>query len=401
MEEHHIVDGIVLIAALGIGAHWLAWRFRLPVIVLLTAAGLAAGPGLGLVRPQEQFGDLLQPMIGLAVAVILFEGGLHLLLKDLRGIETPVRRLVVIGAAVTWGLGAASAQYLAGVSWPVALLLGGILVVTGPTVIIPLLMQAKLDRETASVLKWEGIVNDPLGALLAVLVFEYITVADGATARVLAVSTAGIVGAGAVGFAAGRGFAWLHGAGHVAEYLKGPFILGLTLVCYLAGNTLQAEAGLVAVTVLGMTLANAGLADIDQMRRLKEYVTVILVSGLFIVLSASLEPAVLGRLDWGTLAFVCAVLFVVRPASVFVATLGTGLSWRQRLFVGWIAPRGIVAVSMAGLFAGLLVEDGFPDGDQLVPLVFSIVLATVVLHGSPWARSAGFWGWRPARRTAC
>jgi NhaP-type Na+/H+ or K+/H+ antiporter len=381
MEEHLIVDRIVLIAALGIGAHWLAWRFHMPVIVLLTAAGLIAGPGMGWLQPQEQFGDLLQPIIGIAVAVILFEGGLHLLAKDLRGIETPVRRLVLVGASITWGLGAASAHWLAGVSWPVALLLGGILVVTGPTVIIPLLLQAKLDRETASVLKWEGIVNDPLGALLAVLVFEYITVASGSTFRVLTLSTFGIVAAGAIGYAAGRAFAALHASGHIAEYLKGPFILGLTLVCYLAGNTLQAEAGLVAVTVLGMTLANSGLADIDQMRRLKEYVTVILASGVFILLSASLEREVLGALDWGTLAFVCAILFVVRPVSVFAATLGTSLSWRQRLFLGWIAPRGIVAVSMAGLFAGILVEDGFADGSQLVPLVFSIVVATVVLHG--------------------
>lgn len=379
--DHQIVDIIVLVGALGIGAQWLAWRFHFPAIVLLTAAGLAAGPGFGWLQPQQQFGRLLEPMIGVAVAIILFEGGLHLRLRDLRGIARPVRRIVFVGAPVAWALGAAAAHYLAGLAWPVALLLGGILVVTGPTVIIPMLRQARLERETAAVLKWEGIVNDPVGALLAVLVLELATLSDGGAAEVLGLSAVGIAASAALGFAVGQGLALLIERGHIAEFLKGPAILGVALVCYLSGNLLQKEAGLAAVTVLGVTLANTGLADIDQVRRLKEYVTVILVSGVFIVLSASLEREMLAELGWGTAAFVAAIVLVVRPASVFLATLRTPLSWRQRVLVGWIAPRGIVAVSMAGLLGAILVNQDFADGAQLVPLTFAVVIATVVLHG--------------------
>lgn len=379
--EHQVVDAIVLIGALGIGAQWLAWRLQLPAIVLLTVAGLAAGPGFGWLRPEEQFGDLLKPIMGVAVAIILFEGGLHLRLRDLRGIEAPVRRIVFIGAPVAWGLGAAAAHYLAGLTWPVALLLGGILVVTGPTVIIPLLRQAKLEKDTAAVLKWEGIVNDPVGALLAVLVLEFATAGEGAGMHVLGLSAVGIAAAAALGYAVGKGIAHVTERGQIAEFLKGPAIFGIALACYLAGNMLQKEAGLVAVTVLGVTLANTGLADIDQVRRLKEYVTVLLVSGVFIILSASLEREMLAGLDWGTLAFVAAILFLVRPVSVLAATLGTSLAWPQRAMVAWIAPRGIVAVSMAGLLGAILLEEGFPDGARLVPLTFAVVIATVVLHG--------------------
>lgn len=379
--ESQLVNTIVLVGALGVGAQWLAWRFHFPAIVLLTLAGLVAGPGIGWLRPEAQFGPLLKPIIGIAVAVILFEGGLHLRLRDLRGIETPVRRMVLLGVPLAWALGSAAAHYLAGLAWPVALLLGGILVVTGPTVVIPLLRQAKLERDTAAVLKWEGIVNDPVGALLAVVVLEVATAGEGATARVLGLSAVGIAAAAALGFAVGKGVAFLIERGHIAEFLKGPAILGIALACYLAGNVLQNEAGLAAVTVLGVTLANTGLADIDQMRRLKEYITVILVSGLFIILAASLERGMLAQLGWGTLAFVAAVMFVVRPLSTLVATFGTALSWRHRLLVGWIAPRGIVAVSMAGLLGTILVSEGFADGGRLVPLTFAVVIATVVLHG--------------------
>ena len=379
--EHQIVDIIVLVGALGIGAQWLAWRFHIPAIVLLTVAGMAAGPGLGILHPERQFGQFLEPLIGVAVAIILFEGGLHLRLRDLRGIARPVRRIVFVGAPVAWAMGAAAAHYVAGLTWPVALLLGGILVVTGPTVIIPMLRQAKLERETAAVLKWEGIVNDPVGALLAVLVLELATARAGAVGEVLGFSAVGIAAAAALGFTVGKGLALMIERGHIAEFLKGPTILGVALVCYLAGNVLQKEAGLAAVTVLGVTLANTGLADIDQVRRLKEYVTVVLVSGVFIVLSASLERDMLAGLGWETAAFVAAIVLVVRPASVFLATLWTPLGWRQRVLIGWVAPRGIVAVSMAGLLGAILVNRGFDDGARLVPLTFAVVIATVVLHG--------------------
>ncbi len=381
--EHLLVAKIALIGGLGLGAQWLAWRFHLPAIVLLAAAGLLAGPVLGLLHPAEDFGGLLRPLIGVAVAVILFEGGLSLSVRELREAGEAVRRLVFAGVPAGWLLGAAAAHYLAGLSWPIALLFGGILVVTGPTVIMPLLRQAKLDSQTASVLKWEGIINDPVGALLAVLVFEYVTVPaePGPLGAAVASLLLAVLVSAAFGFAAGRLFAAAFERGFVAEFLKGPAILGVVLVCYAAGNLLHQEAGLVAVTVLGATLANTALASIDEMRRLKEYLTVLLVSGVFVLLSATLEPSVLAVVDWRWAAFLGAVLFVVRPLTVLLSTPGTDLDWRQRAFLGWIAPRGIVVVAVTGLFAPVLVEHGYEDAALLVPLSFAVVFATVAAHG--------------------
>jgi len=393
VEHHHLIEVIVLIGALAVAAQWVAWRLHLPAVVLLAAAGLIAGPVAGWIDPARDFGDLLQPLVGAAVAIILFEGGLHLKFSDLREAGPAVRRLVFLGAPLAWLLTAAAAYWLGGLSAPVALLLGGILIVTGPTVIMPMLRQAKLDSDTAAILKWEGIVNDPIGALLAVMVFELLTIAPEATsAGVLGWALAAIAASAAIGYAVGRAFAWAVFAGHVAEFLKGPAILGVVLVCFLAGNLLQQEAGLVTVTVLGVTLANCGLADVDQMRRLKEYITVILVSGLFIILSASLEMSMIRDLGWPAVWFVAAMLLVVRPASVWLATIGCGMPWQQRALVAWIAPRGIVAVAISGFFGTLLVERGFADGAALVPLAFAIVLATVVVHGftlRPLGRALG------------
>lgn len=383
--EHALIYKLALIGGLALGAQWLAWRLKLPAIVLLLAAGVLAGPVFGWLHPEQDFGELLRPLVGAAVAVILFEGGLSLKLRELREVEVraAVQRLVFAGVPFAWLLGAAAAHYVAGLSWGAALLFGGILVVTGPTVIMPLLRQARLDPSVGSVLKWEGIVNDPIGALLAVLVFKYLT-AQGAGASLLedyALASAAIAGSAALGYLAGRLFAAAFERGHVAEFLKGPTILGLLLVCYAAGNLLQQEAGLVAVTVLGITLANSPLASLDEMRRQKEYLTVLLVSGVFVILTATLERSLLTAFDWRWAAFLGIVLFVVRPVTVLLVTAGSALDWRRRALVAWIAPRGIVAVAMAGLFAPTLVAHGYADGAQLVPLAFAVVFATVVAHG--------------------
>ncbi len=378
-----LVFKVALIGALGIGSQWLAWRFNLPAIVLMSVAGLLAGPVFGILSPTLDFGAFIQPVIALAVAVILFEGGLSLNFRELRGIGRGVRQLVFIGVPIGWALGSLAAHFLAGLSWPVAIFFGGVLVVTGPTVIIPMLRQAKLAQRPAAVLKWEGIINDPIGALLAILVFEYATFTgtDLTFAGNAAWLTASAALAGAIGYGGGRLMAWSFRRGWVPEFLKAPVILALVLACYEAANTIHAEAGLLAVTAMGITLANSRVHSIEEVRRFKENIAIILVSAVFVVLTATLTRDMLGKVDWRLAAFVATILFVVRPLTVWLSTIGSDMTWREKLLVGWIAPRGIVAVAICGFFGTAFINAGYPDGGELIVLTFAIVFATVVAHG--------------------
>ena len=399
-----LVLAFALIGALGIGAQWLAWRFNLPAIVLMAVAGIIAGPVLGIFSspdappgtpPMEAlFGEFYRPIIAVAVAVILFEGGLQLNFSELRGLSRGVQRLVFPGAPIAWFLSAAAAYLIAGLSWQTALLFGGIMVVTGPTVIIPLLRQSKLNTRPATLLKWEGIVNDPIGALLAVLVYEFLVIGDhGATSSQIVSSLvlAALLSAG-LGYAFGRFTASTFRRGWVPEYLKPPALLSLVLIGFAVANLLQDEAGLLSVTAMGVTLANSKIASINDLRLFKENITIVLVSGVFIILTANLTVETVRLLDWQALWFILAMLFVVRPVTVMISTIGAGLPWKERLLVGWIAPRGIVAVAVSSFFGASLMAAGYMDGDKLIALAFAMVFATVVLHGftiSPLAKALG------------
>ena len=383
LMEHQIINVAALIAGAGVVSQWLAWRFRIPSIVILTVAGIVVGPLSGLVNPGEDFGALLKPIIQVAVAVILFEGGLNLHVHELREAGTGVGRLVSLGLVFSFILGSLAAHFIGGLSWPVAAEFGAITVVTGPTVIMPLLRHARLRQKTASVLKWEGIVNDPLGALLAVIVFEYFAFSGaGITGTGLAIQVAStLIGASAVGAGTGFILGWAYQRGYFPEYLKGPGMLAMALFVYAVGNMIHEEAGLLASTAMGLVLGNMNLPSIDEMRRFKEYITVLLVSTLFIVLTADLDPAVLRDVDWRSAALIAAIIFLVRPLAVFAATIGAGMDREDRVITAWIAPRGIVAAAVAGAFSSRLLEAGYVDADKLLPLVFALIFCTVVLHG--------------------
>lgn len=382
MHHEHLVVVIVAVVALGVAAQWLAWRLRLPAIVLLAVAGVFAGPVMGWIQPSETFGELLQPLISLCVAIILFEGGLSLSLKDLKEAASGVRRLVYLGAPLAWIFGSLCAHYIGGLDIPVSLVFGAIMVVTGPTVIMPLLRQSALKRRTASFLKWEGIVNDPIGALLAVLVFQFF-VFSGAGSEwgeaLKSIATAilsGLVFGGFGGWITARGFR----AGLVPEYLKSPVMLGLVLVVYVLSNLMQHEAGLLAVTIMGVVIANMDLPGIGDMRRFKEYITIMLVSVVFILLTSELNIGSLTSIGWRGAALIAAIMFVSRPAAIMLATIGANMSFRERVLVAWIAPRGIVAAATAGVLGTGMVENGY-DAEILLPLVFAVVFATVFSHG--------------------
>ena len=373
----------IIVAISGIGAQWLAWRWKLPAIVLMLVAGVFVGPVTGLVQPDQQFGDLLSPIIALAVALILFEGGLSLDFAKLSDAETAVRRLVFFAGPLIWLFASLSGHYIGGLSWASATVFGGILVVTGPTVIIPLLRQAGLKKRPSEILKWESIVNDPVGALAGVLAFEFVNVlaAHHTSSEAVGQLISGLVIACIIGFVAAQIIIESFNRGLVPEYLKIPVMITLVIMAYGVPDLVLHESGLLAVTIMGILVGNAHLPSLGELRRFKEHVTVLLVSGVFILLAARLDFAMIAQLDWRAFAFVIAVIFLVRPAAVLIALIGTNLPMNERVFVGWIGPRGVVAVAVSGLFGVRLVELGVPDGELLAPLAFAIVTATVFLHG--------------------
>jgi NhaP-type Na+/H+ or K+/H+ antiporter len=415
-----LVLAITLIGLLGVGAQWLAWRFAAPAIVIMAIAGLLAGPVFKILWPAgwtpggpapmaALFGEFFQPMISIAVAVILFEGGLTLNFKEIRGLTAGVRRLVFPGVFIAWALGALAAIHIGALSPGPAILLAGVMVVTGPTVIIPLLRQAKLTTRPAALLKWEGIINDPIGALFAVFTFEAIRLGSGAGHGGDSATFGQLAGSLIIASALAVGFGWLLGAfaarifhrGWAPEYLKPPILFALVLFGFEFANLLQEEAGLLTVTAMGVTLANSRIASLDDIRHFKESIATLLVSGVFIVLTANLTFETLTELQPRDFLFVAAMLFVVRPAAIFLSTIGAGLSWRERLLVGWIAPRGIVAVAVTSFFGAALVSHYAAAGgdlellqsaERLTPLAFLMVFATVIAHGfsiGPLARLLG------------
>jgi len=381
MEQQAIV--IALVGVLGIGAQWLAWRTGWPGIALMLAAGFLAGPVLHLIDPAAAFGDMLEPMITVGVALVLFEGGLHLDFREFRKFGEGVGRLVLVGVPLNWFISSLACYYVAGLVWPIAILFGGILVVTGPTVVLPLLRQSRIQPRPAAILRWEAIVVDPVGALCAVIAYEYFRLSAGG-ASVFAVVPpilSGAVLAGLVGYGAAWAVSWAFPRGSVPEFLKAPVLLVAVIGVFVLSNQIEQEAGLVAVTVMGIALANLDVANLRSIHPFKQNVSVLLVSGIFVVLSASLDLESLRQFEWRFGLFLLVLIFLVRPAAVLLSLLFTSVPWNERLFLAWIAPRGIVMVAISGLFALRLEELGYGDGTILIGLSFAVVVATIVAHG--------------------
>lgn len=382
------------IVVLGIGAQWLAWRFHLPSILLLLLLGFVAGPVTGFLDPDALFGELLLPLVSMSVAIILFEGGLSLRLSELREIARVVRNLISVGVLVTWVTGTAAAYLVAGLPLDLALLLGAILVVTGPTVIIPLLRHVRPTGRVGAIARWEGIVNDPIGAILAVLVFEAI-LAGGfgeATAHTLAGVFKALVVGGGIGILGAVALVLVLRRYWVPDYLENPASLAVVLLVFAIAERFQAASGLLAATVMGIALANQRTARVGHIIEFKENLRVLLIAGLFIILAARLRIEFLAELGWQSLAFVAILMLVVRPLAVAASTRGHALSRRERLFLVWMAPRGIVAASVASIFALVLVEVGRPGAERLVPLTFLVITCTVAIYGltaAPLARWLG------------
>ncbi|WP_347553024.1 sodium:proton antiporter (plasmid) [Pseudalkalibacillus hwajinpoensis] len=375
---------IMIIGILGIGSQWISWKFNLPAIVVMSVTGLLAGPILGLLNPHEQFGNLYKPMISIAVAIILFEGSLKLVFREIKDLGHSIYRIVTFGALLAWITGSFAAHFIAGLSWAVSFVIGGLLIVTGPTVILPLLRQAKLKARPAAILKWEAIIVDPLGALLAVFSYEIIRffVLEQVTINQLVLFFLASLFAVLLGWILGKFIAQMFEKGQIPEFLKSPIVFAVVIFCFTIPNEIMHETGLLSVTAMGITLANLNISSINDIRHFKENISVMLVSAIFIMLTASLSfETLVNVFNLKILAFVFIMLFFIRPLSIWLSTFHTELTTQEKVLVSWIAPRGIVALTVSGYFSSILISEGFTDATILVPLTFSLVFATVVLHG--------------------
>ncbi len=382
-----VLAGIIVLGAL---SHWLAWRLKLPAILFLLLVGLVAGPVAGVLDPDALYGESLFAFVSLAVAVILFEGSLTLRWSDLRGIGGAVWGLVTVGAAITAVLVTIAAHFLMQMPWSVSALVGAICSVTGPTVVVPILRAVRPTASVSNTLRWEGIIVDPIGAILAVLVAEFVRTR---TIEALWLAIASLLGAGlACGLAAAFGLAWLLRRHLIPWYLRDVSTLAFVLASFAVANSIAHEAGLLAVTVMGMALANMKQISVADILDFKESLTLLLVAMLFITLAARLDFAEFASLSWGLPFFLVAVILVVRPVAVFASTALSRLTVKEKLLVSWVSPRGIVAAAVASLFALEFREMGIAGAEQLVPVVFSVIIATVVLQSATAGRVAGALG---------
>lgn len=382
MSEEVLLQ-LASIVILGIAAQWLAWKLRFPSILFLLVFGFIAGPVTGFLHPDKLLGDLLLPIVSISVALILFEGGLTLRLKELREVGTVVFILIFIGAFITWFIAAASAHYILHLDLRLSILLGAILVVTGPTVIGPLLRHVRPLKRVGTILKWEGIMIDPVGAILAVLVFEAILageISEASSVIILGITKTLIIG-GILGFGMAKLLIFLLRKFLIPDILQESVALVLVITAFVFSNLLQPESGLLTVTLMGLFIDNQKYVSIKHIIEFKENLRVIIISSIFILLAARLELNDFQKFDLTTFAFIGVLIFIARPVSVFISTIGSKLNWRERTFISWMAPRGIVAAAVSAVFALKLSGSAIPGTEMLVPVTFLVIVVTVTVYG--------------------
>ncbi len=373
---------IVIAVIAGISAQILAELLKVPSIVFLLLFGILLGPDISGILHPTWLGTGLEVMVALFVAVILFEGGLNLELRDLGKVSGSLRNLVTLGTLITLIGGGMAAHWLAEFPWPIAFLYASLVVVTGPTVVSPLLKHVKVDRQVAALLEGEGVLIDPVGAILAVVVLDTILNAD--ANPLIAIS--GLFLRLGIGGAIGAAGGWLMGfilkrANFLSEDLKNLVVLAGLWGLFGLAQLIRSESGLMATVVAGIVLKASSVPEERLLRRFKGQLTILSISVLFIFLSAGLSIASIFALGWGSLFTVFVLMFVVRPISISLCTLNSGLNWRQKAFASWIAPRGIVSASVASLFSILLTQRGINGGDSIKALVFLTIMMTVFVQG--------------------
>ncbi len=394
MTDSQIFLGLGLTIALAVASQITADKLRLPAIVLLLPVGFLAGAVVDDVDPTALFGDAFTPLVELSVAIILFDGGLDLVFTELEGHSTRVvRRLIYLGVPITWAGAGAFGGLLLGLSLPASVMLGAILIVSGPTVVAPLLRLARPVRRVERILTWESTTIDPIGALIGALTFQVIKTGPTDEVGSGALEFAANVGLGLVGGAIGAAVLWV-----LLRRMKlsGPrATLGIvaTVVAVAAFcNALRSSTGLVAAIVMGIALANLPGLGLPEDRPFFKTVVELLIGLLFISISATVTPESVGDVLWPTLALVGCLVAIVRPIVAATATFRTNLSNRERAFIAWMDPRGIVAASTAATFSAQLVHEDVAGAAKLLPATFIVIVCTVSIYGLtavPVARRLG------------
>lgn len=382
MSEEALIE-LASVIVLGIAAQWVAWRMRFPSILFFLLIGFIAGPVSGFLHPDELMGNILLPVVSISVAVILFEGGLTLRLRELRELGSVIISLITLGAIITWLTVTAAAYFILHLDFRLSILLGAILIVTGPTVIGPLLSHIRPLKRVGTILKWEGIIIDPIGAMLAVLVFEAILageVSEAGTVILAGILKTILIG-GVIGLGMARLLILLLRKFLIPDILQESVALVLVITAFVISNILQPESGLLTVTLMGLFMDNQKSVSIKHIVEFKENLRVIIISSIFILLAARLKLEDIQNFSLATFLFLGTLIFVARPISVFISTIGSKLNWKERTFISWMAPRGIIAAAVSSVFALKLTESGIVKVDILTPITFLVIVSTVTVYG--------------------
>ncbi len=387
----HMPENLTIILAsvmlLGALIQWVSWWIKVPAILGLLLAGILLGPVTEVIFPDKLFGETLFSFVSLGVAIVLFEGALTLKFSEIKHHGSVVRNLVTWGAVVSWLTMGAGFYWLTDLGGSLSLLFSALVVVTGPTVIVPLLRTVRPNQNVSNILRWEGILIDPLGALFVVFMFEFVIF--GLDDSLLTFLKEIVIGC-CVGTLAGILLGSILKRHLLPEYLQNVFVLGFVLAAFALSNQLGHEAGLIAVTIMGIYLANTKDLDIQELLSFKETLSVIIISVLFILLAARIEFSQLEQIASIALP-VLGVVFLTRPFVVWLTTLRSNLTWQEKALISWVAPRGIVAAAISSLFAIKLAKEGdFPGAELLPALTFMVIVVTVALQ-SLTARSVARW----------
>ncbi|MHB7920141.1 cation:proton antiporter [Staphylococcus hominis] len=377
---------IVLFLALGIFSQWLANRIKWPSIVVMSIVGLLVGPILGLANPEHTLGsEVFSPIVSLAVAIILFEGSSNLDFRELKGISKAVIRIITIGATIAWILGAIALHKILGFPISIAIVMGGLLLITGPTVIQPLLKQAKVRNSVDTVLRWESIILDPLGPILALAAFYvYQIIGQDFGFQLLFIFIFKMLIVALIGFGASFFFNWLIQRDVIPQNLMPSIQLVFILLVFSICDQILDESGLLAVTIFGLMMARYKRHDLiyKESDHFIENMSSILVSTVFILITSSLTPSVLMNvLSWKLVIFSLVMIVLVRPIAVLLSTIGTEITKKERALVAMMAPRGIVVLTVAQFFGGLFLNDNMKMASYITPVTFGLVFITVVIYG--------------------
>lgn len=400
---------LAAIIILGILAQWVAWRFKIPAILPLILIGLLVGPlatqftedGTKFIEPiwngsEGLFpGESLYYFVSLAIGVILFEGGLTLKRGEILNVSSVIVKLISIAVLITFIGAGIAVHFIFELSWKISLLFSALIIVTGPTVITPILRNIPLKRDISAILKWEGILIDPIGALFAVLVFEFINAKAGAEYTSIALVDFGKV----ILFGFSFGFTFAHALIYlirkkiIPHFLLNVVTLAAVLGVFVLADTFAHESGLLAVVVMGIIMGNTNLPNFKDLLYFKESLSVLLISILFILLAANINyDELLLVYNVKSLFLFLIIVFLIRPLGVMLSSINSNLKFNEKLFISWVGPRGIVAAGIASLFGIKLANKGVPDAEYITPLVFMIVLGSVLLNATtarPFAKLVG------------